>query len=192
MLTSRLWYITVEAPVNLTGLRRHVVGVFLRPRSAMSQIVSNSKARRDYEILESLEAGIVLRGTEVKSLRAGHGQISDAYARVENGEVWLYNAHIDEYSHGTSSNHEPKAPRKLLLHRAQIRHLAERANAKGIAIIPLALYWKGNKVKVQLAIARGKREFDKREDIKRRELERELRRSTMHTRAPRKGSAGLI
>ena len=155
--------------------------VFIRALT-MPEIVSNPKARRDYEILESFEAGIVLHGTEVKSLRSGHGQIADAFARVEGDEVWLHNAHIDEYTHGNISNHRPKAPRKLLLHRHEIRHLAERASVKGVALIPLAMYWKGNKVKVQLAVARGKREFDRREDIKRRELDRELRRSTMQSK----------
>lgn len=145
----------------------------------MSEIVSNPKARRDYHILESFEAGIVLRGTEVKSLRAGHGQIADAFARVEDGEVWLHNAHIEEYTYGNRLNHQPKAPRKLLLHRHELRRLSEHASIKGVALIPLALYWKGNKVKVQLAVGRGKREFDRREDIKQRELDREVRRVTM-------------
>src|SRR6266403_3905902 len=104
----------------------------------MADILTNPKARRDYHILETLEAGIVLRCTEVKALRAGKGQISDAFARVENDEVLLYNAHIDEYSHGNLQNHEPKAVRKLLLHKSEIRKLFGLAAVKGNALFPLA------------------------------------------------------
>ncbi|MCO5052433.1 MAG: SsrA-binding protein SmpB [Verrucomicrobiae bacterium] len=146
----------------------------------MADIVSNHKARRDYHILETFEAGIVLRGTEVKVLRAGKGQIADAFARVERGEVWLYNAHIDEYSHGNLNNHEPKARRKLLLHKAEIRKLFELASVKGNALFPLALYWKNGQVKVALGVGKGKQQFDKRADIKKRESDRELRRAAMH------------
>ena len=145
----------------------------------MADIVTNHKARRDYHILETFEAGIVLRGTEVKSLRAGKGQIADAFARVENDEVWLHNAHIDEYSHGNVQNHKPKAPRKLLLHKAEIRKLFGQAAVKGNSLIPLSLYWKNGKVKVSLAVAKGKQVFDKRDDIKRRESDRELQRAKM-------------
>src|SRR5256884_7388541 len=130
----------------------------------MADILTNSKARRDYHILETVEAGIVLRGTEVKSLRAGKGQISDAFARVEKDEVWLYNAHIDEYSHGNLQNHQPKAPRKLLLHKSEIRKLFGLASVKGNALVPLSFYWKNGKVKVALAIGKGKTEIDKRDD----------------------------
>ncbi|HZT22896.1 MAG TPA: SsrA-binding protein SmpB [Verrucomicrobiae bacterium] len=143
-------------------------------------IVTNHKARRDYHILETFEAGIVLRGTEVKSLRAGKGQISDAFARVERGEVWLYNAHIDEYAHGNRQNHEPKAPRKLLLHKSEIRKLSEWAAVKGHALVPLTFYWKNGKVKVALALGKGKQQFDRREDLKRRQVERDLQRARMH------------
>jgi SsrA-binding protein len=145
----------------------------------MADILSNSKARRDYHILETFEAGIALRGTEVKSLRAGKGQIRDAFARVEKDEVWLYNAHIDEYSHGNLQNHAPKAPRKLLLHKSEIRKLFGLASVKGNALLPLAFYWKNGKVKVALAVGKGKIEFDKREDLKKRESEREMKRATM-------------
>jgi SsrA-binding protein len=148
----------------------------------MADIVTNHKARRDYHILDTIEAGIVLRGTEVKSLRAGKGQIADAFARVENDEVWLYNAHIDEYSHGNIQNHEPKAPRKLLLHKSEIRKLFGLAAVKGNALVPLAFYWKNGKVKVALAVGKGKQQFDKREDLKRRESERELKRAQMRRR----------
>ncbi len=145
----------------------------------MAEIVNNSKARRDYHILEVFEAGIVLKGTEVKALRAGKGQITDAFARVEKGEVFLYNAHIDEYSYGNLQNHAPKAPRKLLLHKPEIRKLVGLTAIRGQALIPLAFYWKNGKVKVSLALGKGKAEFDKREDIKKRESDRELKRATM-------------
>lgn len=145
----------------------------------MADILTNPKARRDYHILQTFEAGIVLHGTEVKALRAGKGQISDAFARVENGEVLLYNAHIDEYSHGNRQNHEPKAVRKLLLHKSEIRKLFELAAIKGHALLPLSFYWKNGKVKVALALGKGKAEFDKREDLKQREADREVKRATM-------------
>jgi SsrA-binding protein len=146
----------------------------------MADIVTNPKARRDYHILETFEAGIVLKGTEVKSLRAGKGQIADAFARIENDQAWLYNAHIEEYSHGNIENHQPKAPRKLLLHKSEIRKLFGYASVKGHALVPLAFYWKNGRVKVSLAVGKGKAQFDKREDIKRREADRELKRATMH------------
>ncbi len=146
----------------------------------MSEIVTNPKARRDYHILETYEAGIVLHGTEVKALRAGRGQIGDAFARVENDEVWLYNAHIDEYAFGNAQNHQPKAPRKLLLHRAEIRKLFGLASIKGHSLVALGMYWKNGKVKVQIGIGKGKIDFDKRDDIKKRESDREIKRITMH------------
>ncbi len=145
----------------------------------MADILSNPKARRDYHILETFEAGIVLHGTEVKALRAGKGQISDAFARVEDNEVYLYNAHIDEYAQGNIYNHQPKAPRKLLLHKSEIRKLFGLASVKGNALVPLSFYWKNGKVKVALAVGKGKAQFDKREDLKKREAERELKRATM-------------
>ena len=146
----------------------------------MPDIVTNSKARRDYHILETFEAGIALKGTEVKSLRAGKAQIADAFARVENGEVWLYNAHIEEFTHGNVFNHPPKAPRKLLLHKSEIRKLFGLASVKGNALFPLAMYWKNGRVKVALGVGKGKAQFDKREDIKRRETDREMKRAVMH------------
>jgi SsrA-binding protein len=146
----------------------------------MADIVTNSKARRDYHILETFEAGIVLRGTEVKSLRAGKGQIADAFAQVDQGEVFLHNAHVDEYAQGNRENHQPKAARKLLLHRSEIRKLAAFAEVKGHTLVPLSLYWKNGRVKVMLAVGRGKQEFDKREALKQRESDRELKQITMH------------
>jgi SsrA-binding protein len=145
----------------------------------MADILTNPKARRDYHILDTFEAGIVLHGTEVKALRAGNGQISDAFARVENGEVFLYNAHIDEYTHGNLQNHLPKAPRKLLLHKSEIRKLTGLGSVKGQALLPLSFYWKNGKVKVALGLGKGKAEFDKRENLKEREADRELKRATM-------------
>ena len=145
----------------------------------MADILNNPKARRDYHILETFEAGIVLHGTEVKALRAGKGQISDAFARVEKNEVWLYNAHIDEYSFGNRENHQPKAPRKLLLHKTEIRKLFGLASVKGNALFPLSFYWKNGQVKVALGVGKGKLEFDKREDIKKRDSDREMKRATM-------------
>jgi len=145
----------------------------------MADILSNPKARRDFHILDTFEAGIVLHGTEVKALRAGKGQIADAFARVDNNEVFLYNAHIDEYTHGNLQNHQPKAVRKLLLHKSEIRKLFTLASVKGNALFPLSFYWKNGKVKVALAVGKGKAQFDKREDLKRRESDRELKRATM-------------
>jgi SsrA-binding protein len=144
----------------------------------MADILTNSKARHLYHVLETFEAGIVLHGTEVKALRAGLGQIREAYASVEAGEVWLHNAHIDEYSHGNLQNHRPRAPRKLLLHKSEIRKLFGLASVKGNSLVPLSLYWKKDKVKVALAVAKGKAEFDKRQALREREAARELQRAT--------------
>jgi SsrA-binding protein len=146
----------------------------------MAEILHNSKARRDYHILETYEAGLVLHGSEVKALRAGKAQIGDAFARVEKEEVWLYNAHIDEYTPANRFGHEPKAPRKLLLHKSEIRKLSALAAVKGNALVPLSLYWKNGRVKVSLGVCKGKVEYDKRDDIKKREMDRELKRATMH------------
>ena len=145
----------------------------------MADILTNSKARRDYHILETFEAGIVLHGTEVKALRAGKGQIRDAFARVENNQVFLHNVHIDEYSHGNLQNHQPKAPRKLLLRKSEIRKLFGLASVKGNALVPLGFYWKNGRVKVALAVGKGKVQYDKRQDIKKRDADRELKRAAM-------------
>jgi SsrA-binding protein len=146
----------------------------------MADILTNSKARRDYHILETFEAGIVLHGTEVKALRAGRGQIADAFARVEKDEVFLHNAHIDEYAQGNRQNHQPKAIRKLLLHKTEIRKLFGLSSVKGNALFPLSFYWKNGRVKVALAVGKGKVQFDKRSDMKKRDSERELKRAVMH------------
>lgn len=144
----------------------------------MGDLLNNSKARRDYLILETYEAGIVLRGTEVKSLRGGKGQLADAFARVEDDQVWLYNFHIDEYSHGNLHNHNPKAKRRLLLHKSEIRKLFGLASVKGNTLVPLSCYWKGNRLKIQLGVGKGKVEYDKRQDLRQREADRDIQRAT--------------
>ena len=144
-----------------------------------SRFLVNRKARHDYTILETFEAGIVLQGTEVKSLRAGRGQIRDAFARIENGEAFLYNAHIEEYDHGNRANHVPKSRRKLLLHKPEIRKLHGLESADGHTLIPLSLHWKRGKVKVLIGVARGKEHRDRRRELREREADREARRSMM-------------
>jgi len=130
--------------------------------------IRNAKAGRDYFIEDKFEAGIALRGTEVKSIRSGHAQISDAFARVDRGEVWLSNAHIDPYEYGTNNNHDVRRQRKLLLNRSEIRKIAQALDAGGRTLVPLRLYFKGSLVKVEVALATGKKQFDKREDLKKR------------------------
>lgn len=146
----------------------------------MSGILNNPNAKRDYHILETFEAGIVLRGTEVKSLRGGRGQIRDAFARVENEELFLHNAHIDEYAQGNRQNHDPKARRKLLLHKSEIRKIFSLASIKGHAVVPLDFHWNKGRVKVTLIVGKGKVEFDKRDDLKRREADLQVKRASMH------------
>ena len=137
-------------------------------------VATNRKARHDYSILEVYEAGLVLLGTEVKSLRDGKASLVDAYATVDNGEVWLRNLHIPEYHHGTWTNHEPRRNRKLLLHRRQIDALIGKIRDGNLALIPLKLYFSEGKVKVEIALARGKRAHDKRQDMARRDAQREV------------------
>ena len=144
--------------------------------------IRNSKARRDYFIEEKFEAGLALRGTEVKSVRNGRAQINDAFGRVEKGEVWLCNAHIDPYEYGTDNNHEARRQRKLLLHRHEIRKIAQALEAGGRALVPLRLYFKDALVKVEVALATGKKQFDKREDLKQRAQMRETDRATRFRR----------
>lgn len=137
-------------------------------------VASNRKARHEYEVLETLEAGLVLTGTEVKSLRGRNANLLDAYALLKGGEVWLLGMHISPYSHGNISNHDPIRTRKLLLQKRQILKLKGRVAEKGLALIPLSVYFKGPFAKVELAIARGKKSYDKRETIKRRDAQREV------------------
>ena len=137
---------------------------------------TNRQARYNYTILESFEAGIELKGTEVKSLRAGQASMKDGFARVDNGEIFLYNMHIPPYEFGNIANVDPVRPRKLLLHKNQIRRLSGELASKRLTLIPLELYFKHGIAKVELAVAKGKKLYDKRETIQRRETERELRR----------------
>jgi SsrA-binding protein len=139
--------------------------------------VRNAKALRDYFVDERFEAGIVLKGTEVKSIRAGKAQISDAFGRVEKGELWLHNAHIEQYAFGNINNHDARRIRKLLLHEHQIRKIAQALNAGGRALVPLRMYFKGALVKVEVALATGKKLFDKRETLKKKAVVRDLDKS---------------
>ncbi len=140
-------------------------------------IASNRKARHDYSILEVFEAGVVLTGTEVKSLRAGQASLVDAFATVDDGEVWLRNMHIPEYRHGSWTNHEPRRNRKLLLHRRQIDTLIGKIRDGNLTLVPLSVYFFEGKVKVELALARGKLARDKRQDLARRDAQREMTRA---------------
>ena len=140
-------------------------------------IASNRRARHDYSIIDSYECGIVLLGTEVKSLRAGKASLADAFAQVEGGEVWLRNMHIPEYAQGTWTNHEPRRARKLLMHREEISRLVGKTREGGLTLVPLSLYFSDGKVKVELALARGKKTHDKRQDLARRDAEREIARA---------------
>lgn len=137
-------------------------------------IAENRKARFNYFIDEEFEAGLVLVGTEVKSLRQGRANLKDAYARIKNGEVFVYQLHIGPYPFAYYDNHDPLRPRKLLLHKREIKKLFSKVNEKGHTLIPLKLYFKAGKVKISLALARGKRKYDKREAIKRRDEQRDL------------------
>ncbi len=139
-------------------------------------ITVNKKARRNYEILDVYKAGIVLVGTEVKSLRAGRVNLKDSYARVRHGEVWLVGMHISPYSHGSYNNHEPERERKLLLHKYEIRRLIGKIEEAGLTLAPLKLYFQKGKVKVDLGLARGKKEYDKRQTIAKRDADREIKR----------------
>lgn len=136
--------------------------------------IRNSKALRDYTVDERFEAGIQLRGTEVKSIRAGRAQINDAFARIEKGEVWLYNAHIEQYAFGSIYNHDAKRVRKLLLHRRHIEKIAHALEAGGRALVPLRMYFKDALVKVEVALGTGKKLHDQREDLKKRVQLREV------------------
>ena len=140
-------------------------------------IATNKQARRNYHIAETCEAGIALQGTEVKSLRAGKAQLRDAYAKVVDGEVWLYNCHISPYTHGNIHNHEPMRPRKLLLHRREIRRLFGKTAERGFTLVPTRMYFKRGKAKVELGLGKGKLLYDKREDIKARDAALEMKRA---------------
>lgn len=142
---------------------------------AQDNIAENRKAFHDYHILDTWEAGVVLLGTEVKSIREGRVNLRDSFARLEKGEVWLYNVNISSYSHRGYADHEPLRQRKLLMHRDEIRKLIGKTTEKGMTLVPLRLYFKNGRIKVALGLAKGKKDYDKRETIKRREVERETR-----------------
>ncbi len=143
-----------------------------------STLASNRKARHDFTILEVVEAGIVLSGSEVKSLRTGQVQLADSYARMNNGELWLEGVHVAPYqfAHGVGA-HDPNRPRKLLLHASELQHLSDRVARERLTIVPLSIYLKDGRVKVEVALARGKRREDKRQDIAKRDVEREIQRN---------------
>jgi SsrA-binding protein len=144
---------------------------------AIKTIATNRKAYHNYHILESMEAGIVLTGTEIKSIRAGKMSLSDAYVKPEKGELWLLNAHIARYDNASYMSHEPTRPRKLLLHRREIAGLTSKLAEKGLTLVPLKVYIKDSNAKVEIAVAKGKKLYDKRESIARRDSDMEIRRA---------------
>jgi SsrA-binding protein len=147
-------------------------------------VATNRRARHDYEILETIEAGLMLRGTEVKSLRQGQVSFKDSYATVRNNEVWLIGCHINPYSHGTDANHDPERDRKLLLHRREIARLTGKTAERGLTLVPLRLYFKEGRAKLEIGLARGKKLHDKRSALREREVRREMDRAV---RAGRRG-----
>ena len=145
-------------------------------------IARNRRARHDYHIEDTYEAGLVLTGTEVKSLRLGRASLADGFAEISGGEAWLHNVHIPEYVQGTWTNHTPRRIRKLLLHRSEIDRLVSKTSEQGLTIIPLELYFKDGNVKVEIALARGKRTYDKRQDLAKRDAAREVDRALRRRR----------
>jgi SsrA-binding protein len=143
-------------------------------RGSKQIVATNRKARHDYAIIELFEAGVALQGTEVKSLRLGQASLADAFATVDDGEVWLHNMHIPEYQQGSWTNHDPRRKRKLLLHRQQIDRLVGKVRDGNLALVPMSVYFSDGRVKVELALARGKRAYDKRQDMARRDAQREV------------------
>ena len=137
-------------------------------------IARNRRARHDYEILDRFEAGLVLVGSEVKALREGRANLIDSYVRIENGEAWLVGVHIGAYENATTEPHQPRRRRKLLLHRREIRKLHQQISAKGLTVVPLELYFNGQRVKVELGVVRGKKRHDKRQSLKERDAKREI------------------
>jgi SsrA-binding protein len=140
-------------------------------------IAQNRKARHDYAVLDVYEAGIMLTGTEVKSLRLGRASLVDGFATIDEGEIFLRNVHIPEYEQGSWTNHEPRRVRKLLLHREEIQRLIGKTKESGLTLVPLSLYFSDGKVKVEIALARGKRSYDKRQDLAKRDADREVQRA---------------
>lgn len=140
-------------------------------------IAQNRRARHDYTILDTYEAGVALMGTEVKSLREGRASMADSFANIDDGEVWLRNLHIPEYLRGSWTNHSPRRSRKLLLHRSEIDRLYGKIREGGLTLVPLSLYFNDGKVKCEIALARGKKDYDKRHDIAKRDADREMQRA---------------
>ncbi|HVV21943.1 MAG TPA: SsrA-binding protein SmpB [Pseudonocardiaceae bacterium] len=153
-------------------------------------IASNRKARHDYTILDTYEAGVVLVGTEVKSLRLGRASLADAFATVDDGEVWLRGLHIPEYDRGTWTNHEPRRTRKLLLHKSEILRLIGKTKETGLSLVPLSMYFKDGKVKVEIGLGRGKKAYDKRQAIAKRDADREISRAAGRAMKGRYDRAG--
>ena len=143
----------------------------------IKDVCRNRRAFHEYEVLDRLECGLVLTGTEVKSLRDGHASLDDAYAKIDGGEVWLIGSDIPEYAMGNRMNHKPKRPRKLLLHRREIAKFAGKASQRGFTLVPLKMYFKDGRAKVELAVARGKQLHDKRQDAKKADAQKEIRRA---------------
>jgi SsrA-binding protein len=152
-----------------------------KDKTAEELIADNRKARHDYHLLESFEAGLALTGTEVKAMREGRANLRDSYCRIERGEAFLLGAHVGQYSHGGSASHDPLRPRKLLLHQEELRKLLGKTSEKGLTIVPVRMYFKNGRAKLAIALAKGKKSYDKRETIKRREADRETR-AAMKTR----------
>ena len=148
-------------------------------------VATNRRARHEYEILETFEAGLVLRGTEVKSLRDGQVNFKDSYATVRNGEAWLRGCHISPYSHGTDANHEPERDRKLLLHKREINRIMGKSAEKGLTVVPLKIYFKGGRIKIEIGLARGKKLHDKRATLRERETRREMEKAARAGRSGR-------
>jgi SsrA-binding protein len=151
-------------------------------KAAPGDVATNRQARHRYHLLESWEAGVQLTGTEVKSLRDGKAQIKDGYAAVRDGEVWLHNVHIPPYAPASRENHEPERSRKLLLHRREIERLIGKTREKGLTIVPTRLYFSGGRAKVEIALARGKDVYDKRESIRKRDMARDVQRELREVR----------
>jgi SsrA-binding protein len=145
--------------------------------NAVKTVATNRKARHDFHIDDTFEAGMVLTGTEIKSIRAGRVNLRDSYATLKEGELWLLNAHIAPYDQGTFTNHEPRRPRKLLMHRREINRIAGKLQEKGFTLVPLRLYLKNNLAKVELGLARGKKQYDKRAALRQKETRREIDRA---------------
>ncbi|MFF2195238.1 SsrA-binding protein SmpB [Streptomyces sp. NPDC058157] len=151
-------------------------------------IAQNKKARHDYAIIDTYECGIVLTGTEVKSLRQGRASLVDGFVSVESGEVWMYNVHVPEYSQGTWTNHSARRKRKLLMHREEIDKLERKADESGHTVVPLSLYFKDGRAKVEIALAKGKKEYDKRQTMREKQDTRETQRTISAIRRKQRGT----